>query len=113
VPLPQEHESEKDLNLIPHIKEPPRTGHSEQSIPRVVGFAHTNERRDHPGLYGAPLHASPAESRPVAAAQGELEVAHIGDGDEWGSREEAARHRRHSIGVHRLEIGDLIGVHRL
>ena len=43
----------------------------------------------------------------MAAARGKLEAAHIGDGDEWGSREEEARRRRHSIGVHRLEIGDL------
>ena len=44
----------------------------------------------------------------MAAARGELEAAHIRDGDEWGSREEEARRRRHSIGVHRLEIGDLL-----
>jgi hypothetical protein len=44
----------------------------------------------------------------VAAARGELEAAHIGNGDKWGSREEEARRRRHSIGVHRLEIGDLL-----
>ena len=65
----------------------------------------TDERRQHLGPHRAPLRAAPAEERPAAAAREELEAAHIGDGDEGGSREEEARRRRHLVGVHRFEIG--------
>ena len=100
---PQEHEVEKDLNQQrtkePHNQSNPFKG-------RVFSpLALTDERRQHLGPYRAPLRAAPAEERSAAAAREELEAAHIGDGDEGGSREEEARRRRHLVGVHRFEIG--------